>query len=194
MRAGTREWAVPVAAGLGLAAFAITTDIVASSRTVSLAGELAGPWLLVAHAVGRRRGEARSAAAHGLVALLVGVVAYDLPFVIAGASPLYAALWLVVAVVVGPAGGVSGWIASSASNEWLRLGAHASVWGVAVGEAGARIDPLNNRMAWVAGALALVAVATAPAGRRAVSAVVVAVVAVGAAVAFPFLLSGIAGW
>lgn len=194
MRRPDAEWVVPVAAGIGLGAFATATDVLGSSRTVLLVGELAGPWLLVAYVVGRRRDTAGSAALHGLVALLVGVLVYDAVFVVAGSSPLYAALWLVVAVVVGPSGGATGWVSRSATSTWLRAGAHAAVWGVVVGEAAGRADPLNNRMAWVAAAFAVAAVVTAPRDRRVVAVAGAAAVAVLSAVAFPLLLDGIAGW
>lgn len=189
----TRTWLVPVLAGVILGLAASATDFWGgASRTLAIAGQLAGPWLLVAGAVGRARRDLREAAIVGLVTLLVGVVIYDSIIILTGGSPLFAALWLVMAVVVGPVGGMLGRLADDEGN--AGIAAHAILWGTAVGEAAARIDPLNNQLAWVTGGLISAAIATARRGRRVAAAVGIAIVAALAAVAFPLLLSGIAGW
>lgn len=192
-RAAARtRWGVPIVAGLALGLFALATDAWPNApRDVRIIGQLAGPWLLVAAAVGRRARSVRDAATDGLVALLVGVATYDAPLLLMGTTPLFAVLWLVVAFIVGPIGGVLGHV--SGERTMRGVTAFVVLWGTAIGELAARVDPLNNHLAWVVALLLGVAVATAPARRLWVG-VGVCLVGAGSAVLFPLLLAGIAGW
>lgn len=191
---GARLWVPAVLGGIVLGVAAILTDVGAPTRTVAMLGELAGPWLLVAAYVGSRGDRLRDAAVQGLVALLVGVVVYDLPSLVAGVSPLFMVFWLAVAVVVGPIGGVAGWLRRNDPFPSIRVLAHSAVWGVAIGEAMARADSLNNHLAVVAGALFVVATIATPRGYRARATVATIVVAFVSALLMPVVLGGIAGW
>lgn len=105
-----------VAIGLALGVFSVLADGVLRWRALTTLGNIISPWVVVAFVAGRVARSPRAGGWAGLQALAVGVVSYyflqglrftsgDAPYSLLHATHL---VWLVAAVVVGPAVGAAG--------------------------------------------------------------------------------------
>lgn len=124
--------ATAVLSGTLLGAACLATDQLRSPLTAL--GQLVTPWVLVAAVVGSRARTWRGGAGLGATALVVADVAYAVAGVVARGLGPRTLLWAVVALAVGPVGGLVGWT-SRRGLQPLRPLALGSLATVAVAEA-----------------------------------------------------------
>jgi hypothetical protein len=114
-------WPAVLAPGIslagGLVAGALILAAHESRHAVAVAGEIGGPWVLAAFAVGtvsRTRGLGAVGGAVAMIAMLVGY--YGPASMVEGVETAHAfRFWLLVALVAGPALGFVGWHALSSA-------------------------------------------------------------------------------
>jgi hypothetical protein len=108
--ASRRFGVIVVISGLGLGVFSILADGIIRWQPITILGNLASPWGLVAFALGRLAGTRTRGATAGAAALLIGEATYYTRSLLAGFGFISYAnlLWIVVAIVLGPLLGAAG--------------------------------------------------------------------------------------